>query len=106
MKLMCPVGYILDREADQCELMEGNICSGTTITLSIYLGYECCPEGHYVCDKGPYVRCYQVDNDDQDLCGCLVTNVLSAGIVMSGYKEQCHANFIWVDWRKKCLRRS
>ena len=25
MKLMCPVGYRLDREADQCELMEGNI---------------------------------------------------------------------------------
>jgi len=43
--------------------------------------------------------------EEEDIC-CLRKNVMSAGIVMSGYKENCHANFVWVDWRGKCLRRN
>ena len=52
-----------------------------------------------------YVRCYDARAEEAD-CSCLVTSVLSAGVVMSGYKEQCHANYVWVDWRQKCLRRN
>ena len=68
-------------------------------------GYECCPDGRFVCGDGPYVRCYDARAAEAD-CSCLVTSVLSAGVVMSGYKEQCHANYVWVDWRQKCLRRN
>ena len=92
-----------------------------------------------MCSQSEYARCYDASNttwmgdreaesevDTQedgggDIC-CLRKNVMSAGIVMSGYKvftfktgrcftnfhtkENCHANFVWVDWRGKCLRRN
>ena len=94
-----------------------------------------------MCSQSEYARCYDARNmtwiadletepdteedDGGDIC-CLRKNVMSAGIVMSGYKvllsiqclnmamvynnfdtqENCHANFVWVDWRGKCLRRN
>lgn len=92
-----------------------------------------------MCSQSEYARCYDATNttwraDSEaesevdtleevggDIC-CLRKNVMSAGIVMSGYKvftvktwrwfidfhmqENCHANFVWVDWRGKCLRRN
>lgn len=67
-------------------------------------GYECCPEGHHVCSQSEYARCYDARNstwieiegvesdreeseseDGGEIC-CLRKNVMSAGIVMSGYK--------------------
>jgi len=89
LKLLCPVGFKLNRTTDQCNLIEG---------------YECCENGHYVCDQGAYTRCFPASKSNSSDCSCLVTNVVTTGVVMSGYKEQCHTNFIWVDWRKKCLR--
>ena len=107
LKLICPVGYRLDREIDRCLLKDGmthyyRINQDDPQDDPVYsLGYECCPEGHHVCSQSEYARCYDARNmtwiadletepdtkedDSGDIC-CLRKNVMSAGIVMSGYK--------------------
>ena len=39
-------------------------------------------------------------------CSFSIPEVKSTGVVTSGYKEMCHSDYVWVNWRKKCLRRN
>ena len=88
--LQCPVGWHLDKEVDQCRVRPG---------------YSCCPPGRHLCGQPQEVSCGPGTETSLD-CSCLATNILSSGVSMSGYKQICHPQFIWVDWRQKCLRKN
>ena len=32
--------------------------------------------------------------------------LLGEGIVPSTYKQTCHENFVWVEWKKVCVRKN
>ena len=91
-KLLCPQGWEWDREKEECSVMTG---------------YECCPDHQHLCGQPVFVRCYnmtgQVVTPD---CSCNIPQVHTSGVVTSGYKQICHQDFIWVQWRKRCIRRN
>lgn len=122
-KLLCPQGWGWDREKEECAVLEGrnniyllfkdlNIAFQTMIKISFdflkyfcaLAGYACCPAMHHLCGESVLVRCYNQSTSHD--CSCTVPAVQRVGVVTSGYKQVCHNNYIWVDWRKKCLRRN
>ncbi len=70
------------------------------------LGYSCCPPGQFVCGEQPHVTCYPSQPLQSVNCSCVLPEILSSGVSMSGYKQVCRPQFIWVDWRQKCLRKN
>ena len=77
------------------------------MTVIFCAGYTCCPTNHHLCGKSILTRCYNISEDvfPPD-CSCSIPQVQSTGVVTSGYKEMCHSDYVWVNWRKKCLRRN
>ena len=70
-------------------------------------GYSCCPPGQFVCGEQPHVTCYPSQPVQSAVnCSCVLPEILSSGVSMSGYKQVCRPHFIWVDWRQKCLRKN
>ena len=65
-------------------------------------GYSCCPPQHHICDKSPYTQCYPPGLPTQPAC-CMVAKV---GVAPSAYKKMCQAGFIWVEWKRRCMRRN
>jgi len=60
-------------------------------------GYENCP----VQEGGSYYKYYYLSGEDPKR-ECLFIN--QAGIVPSSYKQMCYPGYLWVEWKKKCLR--
>ena len=66
--------------------------------------FRCFEAGHHLCGQPDHHRCY---NQSQEAdCTCRRLEYKTGSIVTAGYKEICHQNMIWVEWRHKCVRRS
>ena len=89
--LLCPQGWGWVREREQCAILDG---------------YACCPTDKHLCGRSISTRCYNISETTSPDCSCNTPEVRSAGVVTSTYKQVCRMDFIWVDWRKKCLRRN
>jgi len=92
-KLICPQGWWWVQEEEECKIMEG---------------YECCKYAQHLCGQPTWVRCYNTTRMVEDIpdCSCTIPHVDTAGVVTSGYKQICHQDFVWVEWRKRCIRRN
>ena len=77
--LLCPVGMVWEGEDGRCREMSGYSCC-TTCTHE-YLCYEGGEAGGVKC-------CYGL------------------GVVPAAYKQTCRQGYLWVQWKKKCLRKN
>lgn len=76
----CPHGYQWNTKQEKCFLQPG---------------FECC----LVQLSGQYLKhCWEGEEPDQPCA------VMTAGIVLSTYKQLCRPGYLWVEWKKKCLR--
>ena len=50
-------------------------------------------------EEGGLVQCLPLD--DSDKCA----DVKSAGVAPSTYKQYCRPGYLWVEWKKICLRK-
>ena len=69
--------------------------------------HACCPEQHHLCGRPEHHRCYNESQGEEEAdCSCRIVEYKTGGIVSTGYKELCHHNMIWLEWRHKCVRRN
>ena len=78
LELLCPEGMVWDMVTSMCMSMSG---------------YTCCT----ACTHQ-----YQCFNPAIHTTRCCH----SEGVVPSAYKQVCREGFLWVQWKKKCLRKS
>ncbi len=64
------------------------------------LGFSCCH------DSWDMIRCWDPLEGDQDQAACVERKVDSAGIAPGVYKSLCSPGYLWVEWKKKCLRKN
>jgi hypothetical protein len=72
--------------------------------LTLYFaGFSCCH------DSSNLIRCWdprEAADQQQQLAGCVERKVDSAGIAPGVYKSLCSPGYLWVEWKKKCLRKN
>ena len=78
LDLLCPEGMAWDMVAGKCKEMAGYTCC-TACTHE----YKCFQAG-----DDPLVRCCHAE-----------------GVVPAAYKQVCREGYLWVQWKKKCLRK-
>jgi len=78
---LCPVGMKWNQDDRICDILQGWRCC----TLCIH-GFKCFPEA---------------ESEDPDNKCCKKT-----GVVPSTYKQTCNVGFLWVEWKKVCVRKN
>jgi len=81
LKSLCPVGMEWNQADRICDILQGWRCC----TLCIP-GFKCFPEE---------------ESEDPDNKCCKKT-----GVVPSTYKQTCQDGFLWVEWKRVCVRKN
>ena len=63
-------------------------------------GFLCCH------DSTDLIRCWDSQAAGQPPPTCVERQVDSAGIAPGVYKSLCSPGYLWVEWKKKCLRKN
>ena len=79
LTLLCPEGMGWEGAGGECRQLPG---------------YTCCTS----CTQE--YKCYKIEEADGVKC------CYTEGVVPSAYKQACRDGFLWVAWKKKCLRRN
>ena len=79
LALLCPEGMDWDMLAGKCKEMSGYTCCSACTQE-----YKC-----FRAEEAHLVRCCYAE-----------------GVAPSAYKQVCRQGFLWVQWKKKCLRRN
>ena len=92
---LCPGGMVYREEEGHCTVLPGNDISCSHVILSSSLSdHQCCTlwTHEYLCFPSSLSHTMR----------CL----LGEGIVPSAYKQTCHQGFLWVQWKRKCVRKN
>eukprot|EP00092_Neocalanus_flemingeri_P061443 GFUD01073863.1.p1 GENE.GFUD01073863.1~~GFUD01073863.1.p1 ORF type:complete len:170 (+),score=56.54 GFUD01073863.1:90-599(+) len=79
LALLCPDGMSWDMVAGKCKEVTGYTCC-TACTQE----YKC-----FTAEEAQIVKCCYAE-----------------GVVPSAYKQVCRQGYLWVQWKKKCLRKN
>ena len=63
-------------------------------------GYDCC-----FINYGAGTQLYKCWASDETPEGRCVGPMKSAGVAPGTYKQLCRPGYLWVDWKRKCLRK-
>ena len=76
LEMLCPQGAHYSGEIDQCLVQQG---------------YTCCTGEGYIfsCAPTTTITCVQVAYE---------------GVLYPGYKQYCREGWLWVPWKRKCMR--
>ena len=74
LELLCPQGSQYSETTDQCMVQQH---------------YTCCTDRNNIFSCAPSQSCVQVTYE---------------GVLYPGYKQYCREGWLWVPWKRKCLR--
>ena len=89
----------------QTSVSHFSIATSPNNPLPTILGYTCCPPEQHICGESHHTQCYPQHQGPHHAC-CVIANVANLGVAPSAYKKMCQAGYIWVEWKKKCMRRN
>ena len=80
---LCPQGWTWDKAREECKVMQG---------------YSCCPPSQHVCGESLHTQCSPLGRAP----ACC--DLHSLGLAPSAYKKMCQQGYIWVEWKRMCMR--